>query len=183
MKAMKLLEQVRRFQEHLLELGVARAILALPAPRMLALPSPASEGAEWVNLYSGLITEVEIVTATRDLYASGFYTQAVHEAYKVVDKYIAVKAKKGGISGTSLMEYVFSPKDPKLYWTDRKTRSESDEQEGYFRIYVGTMQGIRNPVAHELGWVEEPEAALDLIAIAQHLLRKAKSALVAGRQA
>lgn len=76
------------------------------------------------------------------------------------------------------MEHVFSPKDPKLYWTARKTRSESDEQEGYFRIYVGAMQGIRNPVAHELGWVEEPERALDLVAIAQHLLRKAKSAQV-----
>lgn len=67
MKAMKLLERIRKYQEHLLELGVARGVLALPAPRMLSLPSPTSEGAEWVNLYSGLITEAEIIDATRDL--------------------------------------------------------------------------------------------------------------------
>lgn len=179
MKAMKWIERVRKFQEHLLELGVARGVLALPAPRMLSLPSPTSEGAEWVSLYAGLITESEIVNATRDLFASGFYTQAVHEAFKVLDKFIAKKAKKHGISGSSLMEYVFSPKDPKLYWTDRKTRSECDEQEGYFRVYVGAMQGIRNPVAHELGWVDEPECALDLLAFAQHLLRKARGATLA----
>jgi uncharacterized protein (TIGR02391 family) len=173
---LKILESIKKFQEHLLELGVARAVLALPAPRMLALPSPTSGEAGAANVFSVTITEPEIGDVSRDLFVSGHYSLAVQEAYKAVEKYVDDRAGGSKVSGTQLMELVFSPNSPILYWTERKTASEQDEQKGYQRLYAGAMLGIRNPVTHEFNWVDEPDSALELLVFAQHLLRKAKSA-------
>ena len=79
------------------------------------------------------------------------------------------------------MELVFSPNDPELYWSGRVSQSQIDEQHGYHRLFSGAMLGIRNPVTHEFNWVDDAELALELIAFAQHLLRKAKRASWAER--
>jgi hypothetical protein len=39
-----LFDRLKRFQEFVLELGLAQAVLALPAPGMLALAAPSAEG-------------------------------------------------------------------------------------------------------------------------------------------
>ena len=175
---LRILERLQQFQEHLFELGVARGVLSLPAPRMLSLPSPTAEAAEPANLFAHLIREAEIVQVSRDLFVSGHYSLAVQEAYKAVEKLVAEKAGKH-VSGTPLMELVFSAGEPKLYWSERKSQSQKDEQGGYLRLYAGAMLGIRNPVTHEFNWVDDAELALELVGFAQHLLRKAKAALVA----
>lgn len=173
-----LLKSVQRFQEYLLEIGLARSVLALPAPRMLALPAPTGEGAEPSSVFARMVTEPEIELVSRDLFVSGHYSLSVQEAYKAVDKYVGTKVGKRVQSGTNLMEVAFSPKTPILSWTDRDTQSQEDEQKGYQRLFSGAMLGIRNPVTHEFNWVEEPEVALELLIFAQHLLRKAKAAIL-----
>lgn len=172
----QLIESVKKLQEHILEVGLARAILALPAPRMLGLPSPTAEAAEPVSVFARIITEPEIEGVCRDLFASGYYSIAVQEAYKAVDKFVSDRTGPTAFSGTQLMDIVFSPNSPVLKWTDRKTQSELDEQKGYHRLFAGAMLGIRNPVTHEFDWVEDPDVALELVVFAQHLLRKAKAA-------
>ena len=172
----RILSGIRRFQEHLLEVGLARAVLALPAPRMLALPSPTSEGAEPASVFARIIIEPEIEQVARDLFASGHYSLAVQEAYKAVDKYVASHSGRTDRSGTQLMDLVFSPNEPILRWTELQTQSEIDEQRGYHRLYSGAMLGIRNPVTHEFNWVDDADVALELIVFAQHLLRKARAA-------
>jgi uncharacterized protein (TIGR02391 family) len=172
-----LLERIKRLQEHILEVGLAQAILALPAPRMLALPSP-SEGAGIVSIYAKAVSETEIESVSRDLFASGHYSLAVQESFKAVEKYIQQKSSIVGVSGTQLMQQVFSTANPKLFWSNRNTTSEQDEQKGYLQLYAGAMLGIRNPVAHEFKWVDDPLLSLELIMFAQHLLRKAKVAQV-----
>lgn len=174
-----LLERIRKLQEHILEVGLARSVLALPTPRMIALPAPNSEEAGIVGIYSKAITETEIESVSRDLFASGHYSLAVQEAFKAVEKFVQKKAKARGMSGTSLMTNVFSSASPKLYWSDRATTSERDEQLGYMQLYAGAMLGIRNPVTHEFDWIDDPLVSLELIFFAQHLLRKAKRAIVA----
>lgn len=175
---LQILDGIRRLQEHLLESGLARSILALPAPRMLALTSPTREAAEPATVFKRLVTEPEIEQVARDLFASGHYSVAVHEAYKAVDKFVAGKVGSTPVVGTQLMDLAFSPTAPILHWTTRATQSELDEQKGYQRLYSGAMLGIRNPVAHEFNWVDNPELALELLFFAQHLLRKAKSATI-----
>ena len=176
----KIIDSIRRLQERVLEVGLARSVLALPAPRMLALPSASSEeigGAN--NIFSSMVIEQEIVDVSRDLFASGHYSFAVQEAYKAVDKYISNRV---GLeqSGAALMDKVFSPSSPLLAWSDRLTVSESDEQKGYHRLYSGAMLGIRNPLVHEFNWIDDADPALELLVFAQHLLRKAKLAGAVG---
>jgi uncharacterized protein (TIGR02391 family) len=169
-----LIDRLRRFQEHVLEVGLAQAILALPAPRMLALAAPSTEGAAAV--FARTITEPEIESVSRDLFASGHYSLAVQEAFKAVEKFVQEKACEFGLSGTKLMQSVFSTDAPRLFWTERRTTSEEDEQKGYLMLYSGAMLGIRNPVTHEFNWIEESDVALELLTFAQHLLRKARGA-------
>ncbi|MGI0135230.1 MAG: hypothetical protein ACREBW_09775, partial [Candidatus Micrarchaeaceae archaeon] len=100
---MKIIEAVRKLQEHILETGLARGVLALPAPRMLALPSPSSEQAVEANVFAAAIMEPEIESVARDLFASGHYSLSVQEAYKAVDKYVAQKVGDRESSGARLM--------------------------------------------------------------------------------
>lgn len=172
----KIINGIKQLQEYLLEVGLARAVLALPAPRMLSLPSPTGEGSEPASVFARLIVEQEIFDVSSDLFMSGHYNLSVAEAYKAVDKYIGSRVPHLKNSGTNLMEQVFSPTSPLLKWTERGTSSQIDEQKGYHRLFAGAMLGIRNPTTHEFGWIEEPEQALELIVFAQHLLRKAKAA-------
>lgn len=173
---LRILDGIRRLQEHLLESGLARSVLALPAPRMLSLPSPTAEASEPASVFARLITEDEIRAVSSDLFVSGHYNLSVAEAYKAVDMFISSKVPHLMQKGTTLMEQAFSPAAPHLCWSNLKSVSEIDEQKGYHRLYSGAMLGIRNPTTHEFGWVDEPELALELIVFAQHLLRKAKSA-------
>ena len=172
----RVLDQIRRLQEFLFEAGFARSVLALPAPRMLALPSTTSDSAASSNVFAITIIEPEIEEVSRDLFASGHYSLAVQEAYKAVDKFIAGKLSMDEVSGTGLMDQAFSPNSPLLSWSVRKTISQQDEQKGYHRLFSGAMLGIRNPVTHEFNWVEDPQLALELLVFAQHLIRKAKLA-------
>jgi uncharacterized protein (TIGR02391 family) len=153
-----LIDRLRRFQEYVLEIGLAQAVLALPAPRMLALGAPTAEGSSAV--FTKTITEAEIRDVSRDLFASGHYSLAVQEAYKAVEKFVQRKASQHGLSGTKLMQTVFSAESPRLVWTDRKNTSEEDEQKGYMMLYAGAMLGIQNPTTHEFNWVEDQDVAL-----------------------
>ena len=171
----QLLDRLRRFQEHILEAGLARAVLALPAPRMLALAAPDAEGE--AAIFAKTITESEIEIVCRDLFASGHYSLAVQEAFKAVEKFVQDKACERSLSGTQLMQRVFSANDPMLFWTPRATTSQLDEQKGYLMLFSGAMLGIRNPVTHEFNWVDDSNVALELITFAQHLLRKARAAV------
>jgi uncharacterized protein (TIGR02391 family) len=172
----RIIDSIKRLQEYILEVGLARSVLALPAPRMLSLPSSTSEEAGASNVFAITVTEPEIEAVARDLFASGHYSLAVQEAYKAIDKFVSDKAGGSALSGTQLMEQVFSPNTPILTWTERKSISEQDEQKGYHRLFAGAMLGIRNPVIHEFNWIEDQEIALELLVFAQHLLRKAKAA-------
>jgi uncharacterized protein (TIGR02391 family) len=173
---LKIVESLKKLQENVLELGLARGVLALPAPRMLGLPAPTSEEAASSNVFTITITEPEIEEVARDLFVSGHYSLAVQEAYKALDRFIGDKSQISRHSGTALMDQAFSPRSPVLFWSERRTQSEIDEQRGYHQLYAGAMLGIRNPVTHEFNWVDEPEVALELLVFAQHLLRKARVA-------
>jgi hypothetical protein len=50
------IDRLRRFQEYLLEIGLAQAVLALPAPRMLALAGPSADASS--AIFAKTITEL-----------------------------------------------------------------------------------------------------------------------------
>lgn len=173
---MSLLDRIRDFQKFLYSSGLAQSTLALPAPSLLSLPNPTSTDIELDLIFDRFVAEPEIVEVSRDLFDSGHYNLAVFEAFKALDHFIQSKVMEFNISGTQLMDQVFSPTSPKLHWSERKSRTEKDEQLGYHRLFSGAMLGIRNPTGHEFAWIDEPEQALECIVLAQHLVRKAKVA-------
>jgi uncharacterized protein (TIGR02391 family) len=172
----RFIDQIKRFQDYLFDAGMARALLALPAPSILALPHSTSQDMAFGIIFDRFIDEAEIVAVARDLFDSGHFNIAVHESLKAVDNYVRDKVGDGNGSGTSLMDNVFSPTSPRLVWSNRKTRTEKDVQQGYHRLFSGSMLGIRNPTNHEFDWIDGPEEALECIVLAQHLLKKAKAA-------
>lgn len=70
------------------------------------------------------------------------------------------------------MREAFSANSPTLKLNKFVSASEKDEQRGYMDIFAGTMIGIRNPRAHEHELDDEPEVALEILVLANHLMRK-----------
>lgn len=169
-------EAVRRLQETINRVGLGGATLSLPAPRMLSLPSPESSENKPHEIFVLTVTDKDILEVSRDLFVSGFYSEAVENAYKLLDERIQ-KLSKLDLSGTPLMERVFSPSDPILPLSELTTESQKSEQKGYHRLFAGSMLGIRNPCAHTNNWIDDPKIALEVIIFCQHLLAKANAAV------
>ncbi|MBU0464198.1 MAG: TIGR02391 family protein [Proteobacteria bacterium] len=120
----------------------------------------------------------EIERAVAKLFRDGHYANAVEDACKVLDGLVKIRSGKYDLSGTELMQNVFSPKNPVLKFSDLQTQTEQSEQQGMMFLYAGAMLALRNPRAHEI-IEDDPEKALEYIAFLSLLaksLDKAKPA-------
>ncbi len=152
----------------------------------------ASSGTDWTlqsqfdksidAIFHSLVVDEDVLAVSRDLFDAGFYGQAVEESCKALDKIVLLKSGRSSGSGTSLMESVFSPTKPALQFSDLSTRSKQDQQQGYQRILAGIMLGVRNPLAHEHNWIDDPNEAMECILFIQHLVSKVKSSFPPPRQ-
>ena len=122
--------------------------------------------------FDQLVTSDLLRQSSRALFADGHYARAVEEAFKCLNN--AVKEKSGDTArdGAPLMRTVFSPNAPILKLNTLQSQSDRDEQQGYMDIFAGSMTGIRNPRAHEHSLVDAAEVALELLVLANHLMRK-----------
>lgn len=135
-------------------------------PEPVALDDP-------LALYDRLITDGELRDTTRNLFRNGHNSLAVEEAFKCVNN--LVKRKSGETAdGQNLMNSTFSLGAPVLKLNALKTQSQRDQQLGYMQILAGCMTGIRNPRAHEHAYLDEPHVALELLGLANHLVRLIK---------
>lgn len=125
--------------------------------------------------FDSMITSRDLSDASRDLLADGYYSSAVENAFKCLNN--AVKEKSGlmRLDGDSLMRQAFSANSPTLKLNSFQSPSEHNEQRGYMDIFAGVMSGIRNPRAHEHEIMDDPDVALEMIIIANHLMRKLDS--------
>lgn len=157
--AFSLLHVGRAIQEEARGLGLAPPTVAQRAP-----------SDDLAGLYDALLTSQPLRAATRQLFIDGHYAEAVEEAYKCVNN--TVKKRSGSQrDGTALMFHVLNKDKPVLKLSDLRTSTEVDEQEGYAFIFAGCMLGIRNPRAHTHDLKDEPKAALEMLAWANHLMR------------
>jgi uncharacterized protein (TIGR02391 family) len=105
------------------------------------------------------------------LFASGHYSQAIFEAFKLLE--VRVREASGlSVSGRDLMAQAFSEKRPLICLAHEGGRSGDDEQEGFKLIFMGAIQGIRNPKGHELIDLRDPQRALEYLALASLLMRR-----------
>lgn len=122
--------------------------------------------------FDQLVTSDLLRQSSRALFADGHYARAVEEAFKCLNN--AVKDKSGDTArdGAPLMRAVFSPNAPILKLNSLQSQSDRDEQQRYMDLFAGSMTGIRNPRAHEHSLVDAAEVALELLVLANHLMRK-----------
>ena len=128
------------------------------------------------NRFDEVITNRMLHKKTEKLFKDGHHARAVEEAYKLLDNVVKKKASQqdNSLSGSALMQKVFSPNNPILRLNSMANTSEKDEQNGYMQIYAGCMTGIRNPRAHDSDWEDTEERALHLITFANHLIERAQ---------
>jgi uncharacterized protein (TIGR02391 family) len=117
-----------------------------------------------------------VIAAASDLFTDGHYSQAIFEAFKALE--IRVRTQSGlDLSGHDLMTRAFATSGP-INIAAEQGQSGKDEQEGFRFIFVGVIQGIRNPKGHELVKQSDAQRALEYLAIASVLFRRLDGATV-----
>lgn len=100
----------------------------------------------WSNIHS------KITKVSKELFNDGYYAEAVFSAFRKVNSRVKniVKSKTGEeLDGKNLMFKAFNLRDPIIQLSNCSTETEKNIQEGYMHIFAGSIQGIRNPKAHE----------------------------------
>lgn len=130
-------------------------------------------------LFDRLVTHGELRSVTRPLFSTGHYADAVKKGFICLDNAVRDKSGETQRTGDSLMRHAFSPNKPLLKLNKLSTESEKNEQQGYMDLYAGSMKGIRNPRSHEASMKDDVETALELLSLANHLMRRLDAAVVA----
>jgi uncharacterized protein (TIGR02391 family) len=126
-------------------------------------------GERTLRAYERLDLHPEIAFAASELYKNGHYANAIEDAVKALNALVRLRSGKDG-DGTSLMQFVFSPKNPILRFNDLRDDSDINEQTGFMMMFSGAVAGLRNPRAHRL-IKDDPERALEFIAFVNLLAK------------
>lgn len=112
-----------------------------------------------------------VIESAGKLFADGHFSKAVTEAFVSIE--VRVRGLLGSEnSGTKLMDEAFGGKDPNLSVARHEGRSGEDEQAGFHALFRGAMLGVRNPGSHELAFEQDPQEALEHLALASLLHRR-----------
>jgi len=125
---------------------------------------------------AGLHPEVRAVAER--LFLDGHYAQAIFEAFKAIAARVKANSPDLDLEGKRLMARVFKPDNPILKLNQLSSTSEKDEQEGFMHIFMGAMQGIRNPKAHDVVLQEDRQRASEYLALASPPMRRIDDALL-----
>jgi uncharacterized protein (TIGR02391 family) len=159
------LSAAREIQQAVDDAGLVAPVHALPAMDEIG---PAR--------FDEIVTSDVLRAASRRLFLDGYYARAVEEAFKCLNNTVKDRSGLASKDGADLMREAFSANAPVLKINDLRSQSQKDEQRGYMDIYAGAMTGVRNPRAHDHRLDDEPEAALELLALANHLMRRLDAA-------
>jgi len=130
-----------------------------------------------VYLFNKMQFHPKIITASKSLFESRFYAQAIFEAFKAVNNFVK---EKSGLSpseirrmkDSQLMAKVFDVNNPIIKVNELLTDSDISEQEGFKLLFMGATMGIRNPKAHDSIEMKDPHKTLEYLAFASLLLKK-----------
>ena len=112
----------------------------------------------------------EIADACSKLFVDGHYAEAVKNSCKVLENLVKKRSNRIDLSGTRLMQLVFSEKSPILKFNKQQDESEKSEQLGMMYLFSGAMLAIRNPRAHGLVQ-DDPENAVAYISFISMLAK------------
>jgi uncharacterized protein (TIGR02391 family) len=143
-----------------------------PPNAPLAPPiEPSAAPADPMAQFDAVVTDPDLSATCRTLYRDGHHARAVEEAYKFLANSVKGRSGESARDGQDLMLHVFNVETPVLRLNDLRRASEQDEQAGYRFMLAGAMTGIRNPRAHEHSLSDQADVALELLVMANHLMR------------
>jgi len=105
------------------------------------------------------------------LFIDGHYAQAVEESAKAVFQYLR-EATGLAIDGAALATHAFSLKNPILAFSDLADETKRSEQVGFMEMLGAYAKGVRNPLAHTHGKLEEAQKAFEYLVLASLLCRR-----------
>jgi uncharacterized protein (TIGR02391 family) len=157
-----------------LKRGIALAISNLKTIQELFLEKirdlgNSAEGRTLISLDS-IELHPQIKDAVYKLFKDDHYANAVEDACKTLDLLVKIKSGRHDLSGTDLMQTVFSVKNPILRFSELKTETDTSEQQGMMFLYAGAMLALRNPRAHQI-MQDHPESAFELIVFINYLAK------------
>jgi uncharacterized protein (TIGR02391 family) len=159
--------------------SVARVLVHEAPPRMNASMSHTT--AEWgdpppIRATPPRRLELEglhrtVIEASSGLFGDGHFSQAIFEACKAIE--VRVRDQSGlDYGGRDLMVKALSGDEPAINVAVESGQSGRDEQEGIRFMLMGLMQGVRNPKGHGLVAQDDPQRALEYLAVVSILLRR-----------
>ena len=114
---------------------------------------------------------VDVRTVAEPYLSGGHPEVAIFEAFKAVNN--RVKKMTGSQEdGQSLMAHAFADANPPLLLADLSHQTGRNIQSGYRFLFMGAVQGLRNPDAHEQFAPLDENEALERLAFASMLMRR-----------
>jgi uncharacterized protein (TIGR02391 family) len=123
-----------------------------------------------LQLFDSLQFHPKVIEASRGLFKTGHYAQAIFEAFKAMENFVQ---DKSGLTlyGTNLMETVFNEENP-IIKVPEAGHYYKDVQRGFKHLFIGATQGIRNPKAHKEIIQKDPYITLQYLGFASFLLKR-----------
>lgn len=113
-------------------------------------------------------------------YVDGHMEVAIFESFKALTN--RVKMMTGiDLDGVKLMSKVFSDSQPLIVFADLSTQTGKDIQAGLRFMFMGAVQAIRNPDAHEAFKPLDQEEGMEALAFASMLMRRLDDAQLVQR--
>ncbi len=123
-----------------------------------------------LNLFDAMHFHPKVVEASKSLFESKHYAQAIFEAFKAVENF--VKDKSGlSLYGKNLMARAFDEENPVIK-VPEAGYFDKDVQEGFKFLFMGATLGIRNPKAHKDIIQKDPYITLEYLGFASFLLKR-----------
>ena len=132
--------------------------------------SPVAKERTLLDRFDEVVTDAELSLTCRQLFVDEHYARSVEEAFKHLNNAVKEKSGLSNVDGETLMQQAFTPNNPKLRLNRMRTPTDDNEQRGYMNLYSGAMTAIRNPRAHEHRIQDDPETALELLTLCNHLM-------------
>ncbi|MGB6872871.1 MAG: TIGR02391 family protein [Dehalococcoidia bacterium] len=145
-------------------------ILGLEAQPAAAAQPPSRTTEVPDYLFDKMQLHLRIITASKSLFESGHYAQAIFEAFKAVENFVQDKSGST-LYGTNLMERVFNEEDP-IIKVPEAGHYYKEVQKGFKHLFVGASQGIRNPKAHKEIIQKDPYITLQYLGFFSFLLKR-----------
>ncbi|MHB1562639.1 MAG: TIGR02391 family protein [Leptospirillum sp.] len=112
-----------------------------------------------------------ITAGCSKLFMDGHHAQAVEESAKAVFQYLR-QATALTLDGAALAKHAFSVNAPILAFSDLTDETKQNEQIGFMEMLAAYAKGVRNPLAHTHGKLEEAQKAFEYLILASLFCRR-----------